>query len=121
MLQGEWFRGDILGEVMAIIAKEAASPAQPKTNVIVSGDCDRFFVWSSDPAKMAERTRLQATVLQGLAELHGKTPLAWVITGGERLLDHFAWQWADENKVQVHRYFPNGGSTKGLLRSRWDH
>ena len=75
MLQGEWFRGDILGEVMAIIAKEAASPAQPKTNVIVSGDCDRFFVRSSDPAKMVEEQGCKRLCFRDWPNYTGRHPL----------------------------------------------
>jgi hypothetical protein len=105
-LQGEWFKGDILRDVLEIIAKDAANPQRQKTNVIVAGDSDSFFAWSTEQRQMAERAKLEATVFQALDEIHAKAPVAWVITGGERLLDHFAWQRADRNKVQVYRYFP---------------
>src|SRR5262249_25951519 len=103
-VQGEWFKGDILREVLEVIAKEAANPQKPKPNVIVAGDSDSFFQWSSDDHQMANRNRLEALVFQALGEIHANTPIAWVITGGERLLEHFAWQWASQNKVEVYRY-----------------
>jgi hypothetical protein len=105
-LQGEWFKGDIIREVMELIAREASNPQQQKTNVIVSGDSDSLFAWSSDSKKMAEQTRLETAVHGALDEIQAKMPIAWVITGGERQVDHFAWRWADKNKVQVYRYYP---------------
>lgn len=128
-LQGEWFKGDILREVLDIIAKDAANPQKPKTNVIVAGDSDSFFMWSSNKQQMANRNKLEALVSQALSEIHANTSIAWVITGGERLLEQFAWQWASQNKVEVYRYYPKwgrygrgGGSKVGqqMLRSMFD-
>jgi YspA, cpYpsA-related SLOG family/Meiotically up-regulated gene 113 len=128
-LQGEWFKGDILREVLGIIAQHASGPQPQETNVIVAGDSDFFFVWSSNEQQMANRGRLEALVFQALSEIHSKTPIAWVITGGERLLEHFAWQWANKNKVQIQRYYPKwrrygkGGASKvgqQMLRSMFD-
>jgi hypothetical protein len=106
-LQGEWFKGDILHDVRAIIAKEAANPQPQKTNVLVCGDSDSYFVGTTDQDEMAEKARLEAAVFQALSEIHAKTPIAWVVTAGERLLEHFAWEWADQNGGQVYRYYPN--------------
>lgn len=90
-LQGEWFRGDILPDVRAILAREAKNPPQKRTNVIVSGD-----YYFND----------LALVHKALDEIHAKTPVAWVITGGDRNFDFAAWRWAETNKVQLHRYWP---------------
>lgn len=108
-LQGEWFQGAILGEVTEILARESAAPQQQKMNVIVSGDSDGDFIMSSDPRRMEAKNRLHAAVHQALDEIHAKTPIAWVITGGERQHDIFAWRWADKNKVQIYRYLPKWG------------
>jgi hypothetical protein len=105
-LRGEWFRGDIYREVMEIINNEAANPQPQMMNVIVAGDSEAFFVWSSDPQHNADRQRLQEAVFRALDNIHAKTQVAWVITGGERLLEHFAWEWANEHKVEVYRYHP---------------
>jgi hypothetical protein len=110
-LHGEWFKGDILGEVLEIIAKEASNPQPAKMNVIVWADSDfnRLidFAWSSDPVAQVNKEKCEALVLQTLNELHLETPIGWVITGGDRRLDTLAWEWANQNKVEVYRYFPN--------------
>src|SRR5262245_4192754 len=67
---------------------------------------------------MADRSRLEAAVNQALSEIHAKTPIAWVITGGERLLEHFAWKWAARNHVEVYSYVPKGKNTGGTPDSR---
>src|SRR5262249_23292349 len=81
-LDGEWFKPDILPEVMAIIARDAADPRPPKLNVIVSGDSD---------------FRDAALVRQALDELQArdaKRPIAWVILGGyDRPVDQIARFW----------------------------
>jgi len=97
-LRGEWFKADILPDILAIIANEANKPA--KMNVIVSGDSR--FSWGP-LHELANR----ALVLQSLDEIHAKSPMAWIITGGEREIDRLAWQWAKEHQVEVYRYFPN--------------
>jgi hypothetical protein len=110
-LQGEWFKGDILPEVLAIISKDADNPQQAKINVIVWADSDFNrqvnFMWSSDPKQQACRENGEALVIQTLNELHAKTPIAYVILGSGRGVDSFAWQWAHQNKVQVYGYAPN--------------
>jgi hypothetical protein len=81
-LNGEWFKPDILPRAKEINGKEAANPQQPRVNVIVSGDNRRFA---------ATRQTLEALVFQALNEIRARTPIAWVIIGGERPLDHCAW------------------------------
>lgn len=56
---------------------------------------------------MKGKSQLESNVHETLDGIHATTPIAWVVTGGERLLEHFAWRWADQNKVQVYRYYPN--------------
>jgi len=106
-LHGEWFRDVILREVLEIIAKEAANPPRPHTNVIVAGDSDPDFIYSSDEQQNANRAKLEALVRQSLNDIHAKTPIAWVLTGGERQLEHFAWRWAKEHRVELYRQQPN--------------
>jgi hypothetical protein len=55
----------------------------------------------------ANRVKLEALVNQSLDDIHAKTPIAWLLTGGERLLEHFAWQWAERHRVRLYRAFPN--------------
>jgi hypothetical protein len=92
-LHGEWFKGEILPAVLEIIAKNPTD-RPPPSNVIVVGDSD---------------FRDQALVSQALDELHTKNPVAWVITGGDRHLECWAWQWAARNRVEVYRYYPKWG------------
>ena len=106
-LKGEWLKVDILRDVLEVIARDAACPQPQKTNVIVAGDCDPCFMWASDERQMAARGKLEATMFGALDVIHAKPPVAWVITGGERQLDEFAWQWAGRNKAQIYRYYPN--------------
>ncbi len=108
-LTGEWFKGEILGEVQQIIAKEAANPPPAKTNVIVYGDTDQNFVFCGDPHRMAAKAKLQVAVFQALDEINAKTPIDWIITGGNRQHDVFAWEWANQHKVQLQRFEPNWG------------
>jgi hypothetical protein len=89
-IQGEWFKGEILGEVKQIIAKNPTDKP-PRSNVIVFGDSD---------------FRDKAIVFQTLDELIAKNPIAWVVTGGERNLEHWAWEWAKQGEVRVHNYYP---------------
>jgi hypothetical protein len=121
-LQGEWFKPDILNEVLDIIAQDAASPQQLKMNVIVAGD-SRFAARSFPPADT------KALVFQALDQQHSRTPIAWLITGGDRHIESFAWLWAKQNNVQIYRYFPKwrkhgrfAGFKVGpqLLRSMFD-
>jgi hypothetical protein len=99
-LQGEWFKKEILAEVLEIIAKDAADPRQLKMNVIVSGD-DAFS------RGVLSHVENQNFVFQALDEQNALTPMAWIITGGQRNLDIWAWNWAKKNKVEVYRYLPN--------------
>jgi hypothetical protein len=87
-LQGEWFKADVLPEVLAIIA---SASQQVKMNVIVVGD----IYFHNKPV-----------VFQTLAEIHAKTPIAWVITSGDRFIDRHAWEWAKENGARVHYFYP---------------
>jgi hypothetical protein len=128
-LQGEWFDGAILPEVQQILAKAVSTPQPQYTNVIVAGDSDSYFMWSSDQQEMERRNRLEADIGQALDRIHAATPIAWVITGGERLLDHFAAAWANKNKVEHYPYRPNwrrygkGAASRAgqqMLRSMFD-
>jgi hypothetical protein len=112
-IQGEWFKGDILPAVLEIIAKNPID-RPPPSNVIVVGDGE-----FND----------QSLVFRALDELHAKNPIAWVITGGERMLERWAWAWADRNKVDVYRYYPKWRSRgrfaafdvqRRLLRAMFD-
>jgi hypothetical protein len=112
-LHGEWFKGDILSAVLEIIAKNPTD-RPPPSNVIVVGDSDFCD---------------QGLVSRTLGELHAKNPIAWVITGGDRNLECWAWDWARLNGVEVYRYFPKwsrhgrfAGFEVGrrLLRSMFD-
>jgi hypothetical protein len=123
----EWFKGDILPEVLEIIAKESTKSQQ--MNVIVAGDSAPYFVMSTNQQQMANKSKLEGLVVQALNEIHGRTPISWVVTGGERLLEHFAWAWATRNKAQIYRYIPKWKTygkvaafklTPKLLRSMFD-
>ena len=105
-LHGEWFKADILPAVLEIIAKNPPDRSPP-SNVIVIGDSDSDFMWSSNPDQVARKNGLEVEVFQSLDELHAKNPIAWLITGGERQLDHFVWRWADQKKVEICRFLPN--------------
>jgi YspA, cpYpsA-related SLOG family/Meiotically up-regulated gene 113 len=98
-LHGEWFKGDILQTVLEIVAKNPTDKPPPM-NVIIIGDSD----FTRGPFHRPEN---HALVFQALNEQHAMTPIAWVITGGERQVDVLAWQWAKQNKVEVCRYGPN--------------
>jgi hypothetical protein len=89
-LHGEWFKGDILHAVLEVIANNPID-RPPPSNVIVIGETDFCD---------------EALVSRALAELHAKNPIAWVITGGDRHLEHWAWAWAHLNRVEVYRYYP---------------
>ena len=111
-LQGEWFRGPVLPEALAIIAQNESAPQPTRLNVVVWADSDFnrsvSFMWCSDPQRQAAREKGEAAVLQSLNELHATTPLAYVITGPARKgVDWFARQWANQNQVQVYPYAPN--------------
>jgi hypothetical protein len=110
-LQGEWFRGDILPEVLAIIAREAAAPRPAAMNVLVWADADFNrrveFLYCGDPQRQAERDRGEALVRQTLNELHAQTPIAYVVVGTGQGVNSFAWSWAIQNKVKVYHYEPN--------------
>jgi hypothetical protein len=125
-LQGEWFRGTILAEVLQVIARETASPPPQQMNVIVAGDSDNYFEFSTNPEENARRRNLETLVFQSLNEIHSATPIAWIITGGQRLIEVFAWQWASQHKIERYEYYPNwrrygrGGATQvgqKMLRS----
>jgi hypothetical protein len=92
-LHGEWFKPDILPQVLEILHKDAADPRPPKLNVIVSGDSD---------------FRDQAIVWQALDELHArdaKRPISWLILGGgTRPVEGATWVWANQHKVRVYGY-----------------
>jgi hypothetical protein len=106
-LKREWFKGEILQEVLNIIAMDGATPQRQEANVIVAGDSDIAFTVSSDKREMEERTRLQTSVNKTLSEIHAKTLIAKIVTGGDRQLDCFAWEWAKCNDVKIERRFPN--------------
>src|SRR5262249_55602220 len=86
----------LYNEVLDIIAK---SDGKQKMNVIVCGDNDFMLGPFDKPAN-------QPLVEQALNEQHAKTPIAWIITGGDRPFETLAWKWARENKVDVYRYLP---------------
>lgn len=86
-LTGEWFNGAIFSSVVAIIR----APHETMMNVILTGDSD---------------VHQRDAVFKALDEQHAETPIGWIITGGERPLDSWAWRWASEHKVRVHRYYP---------------
>jgi hypothetical protein len=90
-LHGEWFSGDILATVMEIIARNTTD-RPPPSNVIVIGDND---------------FREQGLVNQALSHLHEKNPIAWIIVGGDRPLEHWAGDWARQNGAEVYNYYPN--------------
>jgi YspA, cpYpsA-related SLOG family/Meiotically up-regulated gene 113 len=112
-IQGEWFKGEILPSVLEIIAKNPIEKPPP-SNVIVVGDGE------------FNDERLVAMTLD---ELHARNPIAWLVTGGERTLEAWAWRWASRNNVDVYRYYPKW-RTRGrfaafdaqrrLLRSMFD-
>jgi hypothetical protein len=106
-LHGEWFRGDIFPSVQKILAEEATRPAPLTTNVIVAGDSENHFAWSSNPQQMAEQANLQTLVEQSLEEIHAKTPIACVLLGGVRQIERFAHQWVMQHKVPVIFYEQN--------------
>jgi hypothetical protein len=99
-LQGEWFGPGVLPAVLDLLAKETANPQQQKINVIVSGDSEFSFGTLHNPAN-------RVLVTKALDELHAKTPIAWVITGGDRDFECLSWEWAKRNNVEVYRRFPN--------------
>jgi hypothetical protein len=92
-LHGEWFKPDVLPQVLEILHKDAADPRPPKLNVIVSGDGD---------------FRDEALVRQALDELHAKDPkrpISWVLLGGgARPVEEAAWAWASQHNVRVYGY-----------------
>lgn len=90
-IKREWFKPDILPAVLEIIAKNPTD-GPPPSNVIVVGDSD---------------FRDRDLVFRTLNEMHAKNTIAWVITGGDRHLECWAWEWARLNHVEVYRYFPN--------------
>jgi hypothetical protein len=91
-LQGEWYKGDIFPEIQEILRKAATEPEPKRMNVIIAGDT--FF-------------RDRATVFQALDEQHAKTPIWWVIIGGnQRSFDLCAAEWARKNNVKVYYYWP---------------
>jgi hypothetical protein len=71
--------------------------------VIVAGDSEPDFLFSTDARKMAERGRLGAAMNLALEEVHAKAPIAWVIVGGERQIEAFA----ERNKVSACPYYPD--------------
>lgn len=129
-LHGEWFNGTILPEVRRIIAQAAANPEPVTTNVIVAGDSDRDFMWSTDSQQMIEKQLLEATVYHALDEIHAKTPIAWVITAeSNRQIETFANRWAMRNRIEVQFYRQNwrkngkGAAAKAgkqMLHARFD-
>ena len=58
-LHGEWFKPDILPQVLEILRRDAADPRPQRLNVIVSGDSE---------------FRDEALVRQALDELHARNP-----------------------------------------------
>lgn len=106
-MEGEWFRPDVYPHVSQIIAADRANPRQLALTVLVTGEIE---------------PNQEGLVSQALSEIHTKTPIYYVVTSGQRLLDHAAWAWANQNKVKVYRYFPNwrrhkrGGGTQAALR-----
>jgi hypothetical protein len=97
-LQGEWFSKAILAEVLVIIAKDAASPNVPTTNVIVTGDTD-FTRRSHD------REGSCRLIYSTLDEIHAETKVACAITGGERDIEKMAWGRAWKKRVELCRYW----------------
>jgi hypothetical protein len=88
-IQGEWFKSDILGEVKQIIAKNPTDKP-PSSNVIVFGDSE---------------FRDKVMVFQTLDELNAKNPIAWVVTGGERNLERWVWEWAKRKCQRINHSF----------------
>jgi hypothetical protein len=112
-IQGEWFKGDILPAVLEIIAKNPID-RPPPTNILVIGD---------------SHFHDQGLVSRTLDELHARNPIAWVITAGERMLEHWAWAWARQKGVDVYQYYPRWRSKgrfagfeagRRLIRSMFD-
>jgi hypothetical protein len=93
-VHGEWFKGEILPEVMEIIARYPAD-GPPPSNVIIVGDSDFHD---------------EGLVYYVLDEMHARNQIAWIITGGRRWLERWAWSWADKNKVKVHYISPKLGN-----------
>jgi hypothetical protein len=89
-MKGEWFKGEILPEVMAIVRRFPIDQPAPR-NVIVY----------SDPG-FPDRT----LVLQILTELHAANPIAWIVTGGDREAERWSLEWAIKNKVGKYCYWP---------------
>jgi hypothetical protein len=89
-IHGEWFKGDILPDVLEIIAKNPTD-RPPPSNVIVTGDSD---------------FRDTGLVSRSLAELHASNRIAWVITGGDRSFANAAEEWARRHDVEIYRYYP---------------
>jgi hypothetical protein len=113
-IKGEWFKPDILPAVLEIIAKNPLD-RPPPSNVMVVGDGNFFD---------------QGLVWRALDELYAKNRIAWVVTAGERALEHWAWAWASRNKVDVYRYYPKWRTrgrfagfeaSRRLLRAMFDH
>ena len=121
-LQGEWFGKAILSDVMAIMEKETASPAKATTNVLIAGDTDFTRTQYAHTANFD-------VVHAALNEIHAATPIAWIVTAGERTLEVFAWDWARKSGARLYRYFPKWRSrgrsapfqtSAKMLRSMFD-
>jgi hypothetical protein len=112
-LEGDWYKGEILGKVKELIAKNAGK--EPEVSVVVTGDS----AFNNQPL-----------VIQTLNELHAKNPIGWVITGGNRPFDLAAYDWSIQNKqVGLYRYHPVKSHGKvgffevgpKMLKSRFEH
>ena len=80
-MEGEWFKGEIAGEVWQIIAADKLNPRQPSLTVLVAGDVEYHG---------------QGLVPQALSEIHARTPIFCVVVSGERALDRAASAWASQ-------------------------
>lgn len=114
-MEGEWFKGDIVGAASQIIAADKLNPRQPCLTVLVAGEVEYGY---------------HGLVSQALSEIHARTPIFCIVVCGERTVDSVASAWANQNKVKVCFYFPNwrrhgrgGGAVAAqkMLKAQFDH